>query len=273
MAARVLSVDGVAVYLEGEGPHTVVMLHGWPDTHRLWDAQVAHLLATFPGQLCCARFTLPGFDLTQPPRPLTLQGMADAVARIVDTVSPDRPVTLLLHDWGCVFGYEYLAQHPQRVARLVAVDIGDHNAGALRRSLSARAKWGVAVYQLWLALAWGVGRFVNQALATRMTRAMAAALRCPTAQADIGWQMNYPYAAQWSGGYRKAAPVAPACPTLYFYGQRKPFQFQSQGWLDRLAATPGNEIRAMPTGHWVMVQQPQPFNDHLAGWLARTPAG
>ena len=38
-------------------------------------------------------------------------------------------------------------------------------------------------------------------------------------------------------------------------------------------ATPGNEIRPMPTGHWVMVQQPQPFNDHLAGWLARTPAG
>ncbi len=273
MAAAQQTIDGVQVHLQGEGTHTVVMIHGWPDSHQLWDAQVAHLLASFPGQLRCARFSLPGFDLAQPPRPLPLQALVDLFARIVDALSPAQAVTLVLHDWGCVYGYEYLAQHPHRVARLVAVDIGDHNSGALWRSLSAKAKFGLAAYQLWLALAWNVGRFVSAALANRMTRGMAGAMRCPTQASQIGWQMNYPYAAQWSGGYRKAAQVAPACPTLYLYGQRKPFQFQSQRWLDRLAAQPGSEVQPMATGHWVMVQQPQLFNQHLATWLARTPAG
>jgi pimeloyl-ACP methyl ester carboxylesterase len=49
----------VDVILEGSGPKTVVMLHGWPDTHRLWDGQVAALKERFR----CVRFTLPGFDL------------------------------------------------------------------------------------------------------------------------------------------------------------------------------------------------------------------
>ena len=117
MSASSLVVDGVEVWVEGEGAHTVVMIHGWPDTHRLWNGQVAHLLAAFPGQMRCVRFTLPGFDLSQPARPMGLQGLVDLFARIVDTVSPGEPVTLMLHDWGCVFGYEYLAQHPQRVAQ------------------------------------------------------------------------------------------------------------------------------------------------------------
>lgn len=267
-----LVVDGVDVWVEGDGAHTVVMIHGWPDTHRLWDGQVAHLMAALPGQLRCVRFTLPGFDLTQPVRPTGLQTMVDLFARIVDTVSPGQPVTLVLHDWGCVFGYEYLAQHPQRVARLVAVDIGDHNSGALLRALSAKAKLGVFAYQGWLAMAWLVGRWLNPGLGDRMTRYMARLMRCPVPPQAMGWQMNYPYLAQWTGafgGYRRAAPVAPQCPTLYLYGKRKPFQFQSARWLEALAAAPGNQVQAFPAGHWVMVDQPAAFQQTVTDWLSR----
>ena len=34
-----MRIDGVEVFVEGVGP-AIVMIHGWPDTHRLWDAQV-----------------------------------------------------------------------------------------------------------------------------------------------------------------------------------------------------------------------------------------
>ena len=268
-----VTIDGIDVHIEGEGGHAVVMIHGWPDTYRLWDSTVAHLLHEFPGQLKCVRFTLPGFDLAKPPRPMSAQQLADLFAAIADEVSPGRPVTLLLHDWGCVFGYEFLARHPSRVARLVAVDIGDHNSGALLRSLGFKAKMMVAGYQLWLALAWKLGS-LSGALANRMTRYMARGMRCPTAPEAIDWQMNYPYAMAWlgaHGGTRRLAPVAPACPTLYIHGKRKPFQFQSPGWLTMMAALPGNEVRPFDTGHWVMVQQPQAFNDSVAAWLRRTP--
>ena len=33
-----MDIDGIDVRVEGEGAETVVMIHGWPDTLRLWDA-------------------------------------------------------------------------------------------------------------------------------------------------------------------------------------------------------------------------------------------
>ena len=55
-------IDGIAVHAEGDGADTIVMVHGWPDTYRLWDAQVD----AFKAQYRCVRFTLPGFDVTKP---------------------------------------------------------------------------------------------------------------------------------------------------------------------------------------------------------------
>lgn len=197
---------------------------------------------------------------------MSLDAMCEWLLSVVDKVSPGLPVTLLLHDWGCVFGYEFAARHPGRVARIVAVDIGDHNGDALRRSLTPTQGAQVFGYQFWLALAWKIGG----GLGHWMTRRMARALRCRTPPASIGWQLNYPYAMRWFGafgGLTQAAPVRPACPLLYVYGSRKPFMFHSPEWLQWVGAQRGNAVLALPTGHWVMVQQPQAFHRGVLDWL------
>lgn len=258
-----LSVDGVEIHIDGDHhPDAVVMLHGWPDSFRLWEATVAALRPHY----CCVRFTLPGFDLAADPRPTALDAMCEWLLAVVDKVRPGLPVTLLLHDWGCVFGYEFAARHPQRVSRIVAVDIGDHNGKALQRALTPVQGAQIFGYQLCLALAWKAGGNLGD----RMTRRMARALRCRTDPAAIGWQMNYPYAMRWFGafgGLAHAAPVRPACPMLYVYGTRKPFMFHSPEWLVWVGAQRGNAVRAMPTGHWVMVHQPQEFHRCVLDWL------
>lgn len=261
-----LVVDGIEVLVEGEGAQTVVMVHGWPDTHRLWDSTVAHLKA----QYRCVRFTLPGYEVAQPARPTSLAQMVDLFKAIVDAVSPQQPITLLVHDWGCIFGYEFAVRHPGRVSRVVGVDIGDHNSGALARSLTAKAKFQVVAYQVWLALAYQLGG----SLGDRMSRWMARGMRCKTEPAGIRSQMNYPYAMQWfgtAGGLRGAARFVPHCPMLYIYGARKPFMFHSPRWLQALAATPGCAVQGFRTGHWVMVQQPEAFNQCVGEWLVKTP--
>ena len=261
-----LTVEGIPIIIEGNGPETIVMLHGWPDTRRLWDSTVLAL----QGRYRCVRFTLPGFDSRLPPRPTSLEDMTTVLRRIVRAVSPDQPVTLLMHDWGCIFGYEFAARHPAQVSRIVAVDIGDYNSGALQRSLSVKAKLQVFAYQFWLALAW---KFAG-GLGTGMTRWMARQMRCPTSQSRMGWQMNYPYAMQWLGllgGFKAAMKVDPHCPTLYLYGRRKPFMFQSPQWTDNLAARPGCKVQAFATGHWVMVQEPDAFNQAVLAWLRTVP--
>ena len=61
-------------------------------------------------------------------------------------------------------------------------------------------------------------------------------------------------------------------PMLYIYGERKPFMFHSPQWLAALAARPDCAVRAFPTGHWVMVQQPQAFNQCVRAWLQASDA-
>lgn len=257
-----ISVEGVEVRIEGDGPDTIVMLHGWPDTLELWDSTVEALKDRYR----CVRFTQPGFAAGDVRRMRSLDELVSLYAAIVDRVSPHKPVTLLLHDWGCVFGYQYAIRHPQRVARIVGVDIGDTASGAFRRSLTAKAQWGIASYQLWLALAWKIGG----AAGDRMTRSMAKALRCPSDPSRIHVGMDYPYWLTWTGGLKKSLPVRPQCPVLYLYGARKPFMFHSPRWLDEVRALPHGEVHAFETGHWVMTKAAEQFNRTVRNWLDST---
>ena len=259
-------IDGIDVLIEGEGAHTVVMVHGWPDTYRVWDAQVAALHVHYR----CVRFTLPGFDISKPRRAYSLDETVSTLLHIVEQVSPNDKVTLLLHDWGCVFGYQFYMCHPDRVARMVGVDIGDAASPQYQQSLSVAAQLMVATYQGILAIAWKIGGAVGD----RITRGMARALKAPSTPQCISAAMNFPYFIFWTGAYgsyKHLRPLMPQCPLLFVYGTRKPFLFHSPQWAQALNATPGSKALAFDTDHWPMVRQPQAFNQALLHWLDALP--
>jgi pimeloyl-ACP methyl ester carboxylesterase len=264
------TVAGTAVQIdEPDDPAacrgTVVLLHGWPDNAALWDGTVAALSP----QWRCVRFTLPGFAEGDPPGAHTLEAVAERLHQVVRFADGGRPVTLLLHDWGCLFGYHFLRKHPELVARVIGVDIGDAGSRAHQRGLPLKGKLGIVAYQLWLALAWRIGG----ALGDGMARRMASKMRVPAPQQQIRAQMGYPYWITWTGShgsYRAARPFAadePRQPMCFIYGQRKPFQFQSREWLEALAARPGCRVVPMKTGHWVMLDAPQAFHAAVLEWL------
>jgi pimeloyl-ACP methyl ester carboxylesterase len=270
---RSLDLHGLTVTLEGSGP-TVLMLHGWPDTPALWDGTVEALRDGYR----CVRFALPGFDLSRPPRPVSVDAMCALIGAVSEAVSPDEPVSLVLHDWGCFFGYEFAARHPRRVARVVGTDVGDTNSGAYLRALTGRQKALIAGYQIWLAVAWTLGPWLP-GLADRMTRFMARRVGCRAPPGGIGWPMNYPYAMQWFGtccGLRGAARVdkvfGPRIPTLFCFGTRKPFMFHSARWLAVLAATPGCRVQGFDAGHWLMLQRPAEYHAAVRSWLDESTA-
>lgn len=104
------SVDGVriAVYEQGnpDGP-TLVMAHGWPDSHVLWDGVVPRLAERFR----IIRYDNRGGGKSSVPKPVsayTVTKLADDFAAVVDAVSPGAPVHVLGHDWGSVSTWEYL---------------------------------------------------------------------------------------------------------------------------------------------------------------------
>jgi pimeloyl-ACP methyl ester carboxylesterase len=259
-------IDGIDVRIEGFGERTMIMVHGWPDTWRLWDAQVAH----FAPSLRCVRFTLPGFDIAGPRRAYSLAELVAFIARVADAASPGRPVTLMLHDWGCLFGGQFAMRHPQRVERLILIDVGDAGSRANRAELGLSGALAIFAYQAWLALAWKIGGNVGDA----MTRWLAPRIGCRSDPAWIGSCMNYPYWIQWTGtlgGYRGRLPLRPHCPVFYAWGERKPNMFHSAAWVDALRADPRHRAMPFPTGHWVVTRAAARFNAEVQAWLDGRP--
>ncbi len=258
-------MKGVELHVDGHGPDTIVMVHGWPDTWRLWDAQVEALALRFR----CVRFTLPGFA---PGDERRARGLAEVVAtlhRVVLDAAEGRPVTLLLHDWGCVYGYRFAQVHPELVRRVVALDVGDGGSQAHLDSLGVGAKLGIFAYQNWLSLAWRIGGSVGDA----MTRSFAKRVRAPGDPATIGSRMNYPYWIRWgrSGqSYDELRPFEPSVPTLYVWGTRKPFMLHSPEWVHTIDAAPGSRAVALESGHWPMRERAQELNALLLDWLEET---
>jgi pimeloyl-ACP methyl ester carboxylesterase len=243
---------------KGDGK-TIVMVHGWPDTARLWQPQIEALQDRYE----CIAIPLPGFEGEK--RAYTLDEVVEAIRAAVG----DRRVTLLLHDWGCLYGYQFAMRHPELVERVIGVDIGDAGSRAHLAEIGVRGKLMIVAYQHWLALAWRVGGRMGDA----MSRAMARLLRCPTDPGTIFAQMGYPYAVRWlgaAGGFHGLRAFQPEVPMLFLYGERKPVMFHSRTWAERLAVRKGSRVIAFPTGHWIMVTRREAFNEALRTWLAET---
>ncbi len=255
-------IAGVDVFVEGTGPETIIMIHGWPDTHRIWQAQVDF----FKLHYRCVYFTLPGFDAAKPAKAYALRDLTAIFLQIIDQISPDQPVTLMLHDWGCFFGYQFYMQHPARVARIIGIDIGDADSPAFLNALTPTAKAMIVGYQVPLATAWKIGGRMGD----RMARGVARVLQAKAAPERINAAMGYPYYIRWAGAfgsYKQAIPFQPACPIFYAYGKKKPFMFHSTSWITALAQQPQNKVVAFSCPHWVMVDAAEAFNTAVYDWL------
>ncbi len=106
------STDGVriAVYEQGNpsGP-ALVLVHGWPDSHVVWDGVVPLLADRFR----IIRYDNRGVGKSSVPKPVSAYTMAcyaDDFAAVIDAVAPGEPVHVLAHDWGSAGMWEYLTR-------------------------------------------------------------------------------------------------------------------------------------------------------------------
>ncbi|WP_280350024.1 SDR family oxidoreductase [Nocardia abscessus] len=109
----------LAVYEYGDpAAETVVLVHGWPDTHHLWDAVVP---------LLARRFHVVAYDTrghgrstrTRRTEDFRLDRLAADFYAVADAVSPDRPVHVLAHDWGSVQVWEAVCE-PRATTRVAS---------------------------------------------------------------------------------------------------------------------------------------------------------
>jgi len=125
---RRLAAAGVtlAVLDEGEGP-PVLLLHGFPDSSRVWRSQVPALVEAGLGVVAP---DLRGFGNSDRPDGVDAyrvrHSVADLVA-ILDHLEIER-AHVVGHDWGAGVAWALAAFVPDRVDRLVVMSVGHPNA-------------------------------------------------------------------------------------------------------------------------------------------------
>ncbi|MEU8342632.1 SDR family oxidoreductase [Spirillospora sp. NPDC048832] len=178
--------DGVdlAVYEQGDPSlPTVLLVHGYPDTHAMWD-EVAGLLA---GRFHVVRYDVRGAGASSRPfgrKRYTFDYLMSDMSAVLDATAPERKVHLVGHDWGSIQGWEAVCTMPDRFASFTSISGPslDHAGHWMRRNLARptpanlrRAmgqglrSWYIYAFQtpvlpelLWLA---GMTRPFNRALA------------------------------------------------------------------------------------------------------------
>eukprot|EP01116_Phalansterium_solitarium_P013406 TRINITY_DN30765_c0_g1_i1.p2 TRINITY_DN30765_c0_g1~~TRINITY_DN30765_c0_g1_i1.p2 ORF type:complete len:279 (-),score=95.79 TRINITY_DN30765_c0_g1_i1:172-1008(-) len=258
-----------------KGP-TLLFVHGWPDDASLFEPMAKQLEPTYR----CVRVTLPNYGPLGPENPQSRRGVnLDEIVALLheavldvqrDAGRPEEPVTLVLHDWGCTFGYELEARYPDLVRGVVGLDIG------LKFNMGPMGALGVLVYQWYLIGAWLIGQ-VLPPIGNALTRAYARLGGAPQA-AVARSTMNYPYFWFWYYMFFRRGNVkqqrqlrtrglAPF-PMLFLYGTRKPFLLPSEKWLAAVRARPDSDAKAYDAGHWFFLGKYQDdVNSRVSAWL------
>lgn len=105
---RTVPSSGVrlAVYEQGDPEKpTVLLVHGYPDTHRVWDDVASALAADYH----VVRYDVRGAGESARParrRDYRLEFLARDLFAVAAEVSPDRPVHVVGHDWGSIQSWE-----------------------------------------------------------------------------------------------------------------------------------------------------------------------
>ncbi|MFE8072926.1 alpha/beta fold hydrolase [Marinobacteraceae bacterium S3BR75-40.1] len=104
----VVECDGLRLAYEVEGPEgapAMVLVHGYPDSRRIWDALVPLLVPHYR----VIRYDVRGAGHSGAPRRMAdyrMSALEHDLACIIDTLSPDAPVHLVAHDWGSIQSWE-----------------------------------------------------------------------------------------------------------------------------------------------------------------------
>jgi non-heme chloroperoxidase len=132
--------DGVRLRFtdRGEGAGTIVLVHGWKGSHRMWDPAVYRLMREFR----VIAFDNRGMgESDKPGGSYDFGVLAADLGFVLETLDADD-VTLVGWSMGCTISLEYLSRGGRRVGRLVLMN------GPLRLTQTPEFPWTMTEEQL-----------------------------------------------------------------------------------------------------------------------------
>ncbi|KAJ9466718.1 AB hydrolase superfamily protein YfhM [Diplonema papillatum] len=244
---------------------TVVLVHGWPDSHEMWKHNIPAL--TKAGYRCLT-VDLPGFCEGNKLSGVDYHVKDLAVmlhTTVKDYLSKGEKVTLLLHDWGCVVGSEFFRDHPQLVSRAIVLDV-------IGLEPTTHGLIYAFAYQAYLALAYLINGFIGKCMTLSL---LSLAEYDHRPWSAINPDMNYLYYTMWKGlitGTLKLRRFTTykSVPVLYGWGTKKAIKFHDPAVVEEIKnAKNGSEVKEYKSRHWIMLDCPGQLNDDMVAFLKK----
>lgn len=278
-AAKRIAVNGITLNVMDVGAEEpMLLLHGFPDSARLWRHQIPALVAA--GYRVIAPDQR-GFGESDKPEGVANYAMQTLVADalgVLDACGVGR-AHVVGHDWGAAVAWSLGMFVPQRVATLAALSVS--SPGTYFGSIEQYAKsWymflfqfeGIAeqivtrddwrLFRLWTAGAQDAETYIHD-----LSRPGALT-------AGLNWyRANATPAAIFGLGGQRGAPPPVQAPTLGIWGAHDPYCGES-GFMDPQGTITGpyRYARIEDAGHWLPLDQPERVTQLLLDHFRAHPA-
>lgn len=269
-----VDLDGLVFAVDVRGPDDgppVVLLHGWPDRARLWDAQVAALSGA--GYRTIAP-DLRGFGDSARPKAVDqyrLITVADDVRGILDHLGVRR-AHFVGHDWGSALAWVIASVVPDRVDHLAVLSGGHPSAFRAAGFEQQRLSWYMLLFQFegiaeqWLSMdEWANLR--HFAAGHRRLHEVIADLSRPGAlTASLNWYRANASPAYLVAPARSLPPIA--APTMGVWSSGDSYLTETQ-MKDSAAHVRGGfrYERVDGASHWMQLDAPDNVNRLLLAFL------
>ncbi|GII59212.1 alpha/beta hydrolase [Planotetraspora thailandica] len=266
-----IHVDGVSLEVQdsGEGP-AVLLVHGFPDTHALWRAQVHALNAA--GYRTIAPDQR-GYGASDRPQEVADYGMEEQIRDLTGILGvlgvPE--VHLVGHDTGAAIAIAFAAFLPERVVSLTSLSVG-HASAFAAAGLPQREK-------SWYMLAFHFPGLAEEWLSRDDFAALRDWTRHPEAD-EVVARLSDPAALTSALGFYRAnitpeSLLLPAntlpqlkVPTMGVWSSGDRFLIEEQvTGTERHVTGPWRYERLEGAGHWMTLEAPEEVNALLLDFL------
>ncbi len=283
-AAEVQIVDsnGVCLHVRVAGPTDgplVLLLHGFPEGSYGWRHQIPYLAAAgyrvwAPDQR--------GYGASDKPERIAAFGLdelADDVAGLIDAAGR-RQAVVVGHDWGGVVAWHLARRSPQRVSKLVVLNV-PHPSVMREHLRTSLAQFRRSLY----VLAFQVPRLPERALGRDDGHALARALVASSRPGTFSETDLAEYRRSWAAPnalramldwYRAALRHPPArgrgaritVPTLLIWGAQDRFLGSEMAQPSIELCDDGRLVVIDDATHWLQHEEPDRVNALIDGFVS-----
>ena len=260
--------DGVKLHyvVAGEGP-LLVLLHGFPDYHYTWRDQIPVLSKHFR----VVALDLRGYNKSDKPEGVDnykMEKLVADVAAVLDHFKQNK-MTLVGHDWGGAIAWSFAMTHPDKVDRLVILNL-PHLNGLMRELASNPEQQKNSQYARDFQKP-EAGRLVNPEMLVTWVKETQARKEYLEAmkQSSIEGMLNYYKANYPREPYEADTKMPPVkCPVLMIHGLED--KYLLPGALNDTWKWVENELTLITVpgaGHFVHRDKPEFVTRKMVGWL------